>query len=170
MTFVDNLVSFLCKNSGTLIEGLSGYNPGYTITTEQKDAIAAAIQSLYTALASIREDRNLPIINSIKKIEKIIKENPDLPIEIKNKLQEELNLLEKSIYDYFVNLYEVDPYRTEEIILSLYLKLFIPLQNLLQNPELIPILLLKLLNETQGERFLPLINRLVIKLITQLKQ
>ena len=73
----------------------------------------------------------MPIIDSIKKILKKIKDDPQIPEDIKNNLNAELTSLEKSIYDYIYS--QLTPEQLQQLI---FLQQELPLEPELQLEKL----------------------------------
>ena len=92
---------------------------------------SAALAQLTAAIAATSDDRILPIIDSIKKILKKIKDDPQIPEDIKNNLNAELTSLEKSIYDYIYS--QLTPEQLQQLI---FLQQELPLEPELQLEKL----------------------------------
>jgi hypothetical protein len=138
------------------------------LTTEQKTTIADVLQSIADTL---RSERSLPIINSIKQIKTKIQNNPQILDVTKAELQTELDSLEKQIkrlvntlitnyeYNNFGGVFFGPPPPQLEI-----LKQQLQLQKLLQQQ------LQAALQENRYLPLLPLITTLITTLISRIKQ
>lgn len=137
----------------------------------------AALIAAIAAIAATSDDRNLPIINSIKQIKREIQENPDLPSEEKSNLQVDLTSLETEIN----KLYSLYNTISSATVSGLPFQLVALINTLKQDEPQIQQELQKLVVQyiqsqiqlrqqiRQEERFLPLLN-LIIPLIDTFKQ
>jgi predicted Zn-dependent peptidase len=130
------------------------------LTTEQKTTIADVLQYIADTL---RSERSLPIINSIKQIKTKIQNNPQILDVTKAELQTELVSLEKQITRLVENLRNIYEYG------SGFFGPPQPLQQQLQQlQKLLPQLLQQQLQAAlQENRYLPLLS-LITTLITTL--
>ena len=130
----------------------------------------AQINNASNQLNAARDDRKLPIIDSIKKIlNKILKkiqEDPQILDVTKAELETDFASLEKLIYNQLTQQQQLEV----EVLLPKLQILLSDLQKKQLSPqqqlELLPELLCRIQRQLHYERFLPLINELINILVT----